>query len=115
MSSVECQGCGAIVSKTYARVFGDQDDALHSCSNCASQGAVASGAGAAPDGTPRAHRPGESEPVPAALQEETTGESEVTQEPLLESLLKRDGQEDDAGFTHEDQQFQQLVAEETAD
>ena len=116
MPSAECRGCGARVSKTYARVFGDQDDIFHSCSECSTQEAVASSAGASPSGTPRVHRPDESDPVPASLPEEDAEDLDTKTGPLLESVLQRDDQEKPSDeFTHEDQQFQQLVAEEPAD
>lgn len=34
-SSVECQNCGAMVSDDFARVFGDNDDQVHRCPECA--------------------------------------------------------------------------------
>lgn len=33
-TSVECQGCGALVSDDYARVFGDNRDRVHACPDC---------------------------------------------------------------------------------
>lgn len=32
--SVECQGCGSMVSDDYARVFGDNSNTVHGCPEC---------------------------------------------------------------------------------
>lgn len=65
VTTVTCQNCGERVSSEYARVFGNDADELHACSNCSTQRAVARGAGvdADRDGTPLVHRPDTDDPV----------------------------------------------------
>jgi hypothetical protein len=119
MHSVACQGCGATVSAAYARVFGDQDDALHACPGCTSQAALANGAGAAPDadGTRRVHRPNADGPVPAVIREQGSDDQEEVSPVLLESVdggAPGDGTAASGGGTGGKEAFRQLLAEDTA-
>lgn len=41
-----CRECGAHVSDSFARVFGDNDDVVHGCPNCETYAAVFDGAAA---------------------------------------------------------------------
>lgn len=41
-----CRGCGAHVSDSFARVFGDNTDIVHSCLACETYAAVFNGAAA---------------------------------------------------------------------
>lgn len=41
-----CLNCGSAVSEQFGRVFGDQDDRLHACPDCASMSQLMRGAGA---------------------------------------------------------------------
>lgn len=44
-----CQSCGARVSRRFARVFGDRDDTLHCCPDCAPLADIKAGLAANPD------------------------------------------------------------------
>jgi hypothetical protein len=119
MPSAECDGCGSAVSKTYARVFGDQDAVLHACSDCTSRTALANGAGAAPDadGTRRVHRPDADGPVPAVVREEESDGQGEGSPVLLESVddwAPGDGTAATGGRTGGEEAFRQLVSENTA-
>jgi predicted RNA-binding Zn-ribbon protein involved in translation (DUF1610 family) len=39
----DCDGCGAHVSREYARVFADPDGVVHRCPECGSHGKMAPG------------------------------------------------------------------------
>lgn len=43
-----CQNCGAATTAGYRRVFGDNQNVLHSCSECETLEALFTGAGARP-------------------------------------------------------------------
>lgn len=43
-----CTNCGSAVSKEFAKVFGDNDDVVHICLDCASYGDIAAGRSARP-------------------------------------------------------------------
>nr|WP_276259909.1 hypothetical protein [Haloglomus sp. DT116] len=103
----------------YARVFGDQDDALHACPGCTNQAALANGAGAAPDadGTRRVHRPDADGPVPAVVREAPSDGQEEASPVLLKSVndwAPSSGARAPGDGTSGEQQFRQLVAEDTA-
>jgi len=44
-----CSNCGAFVTDRFARVFGDNDEKVHACSDCEGDTAVRNGAAAKPD------------------------------------------------------------------
>lgn len=41
----ECEGCGALVSARFARVFGDNQGDVHACPECGVQGHYSAGGG----------------------------------------------------------------------
>lgn len=47
--ATECQRCGAQVSRKFARVFGDNDDTVHACTNCVPDSAILNGAAHNPE------------------------------------------------------------------
>ena len=87
VTTVSCQNCGARVSAEYARVFGNDADELHACSNCSTQRAVARGAAvdANRDGTLLVHHPDTDEPVEALIETDRT-ESNATGRYRFEEL-----------------------------
>lgn len=44
-----CETCGAYVTSTWARVFGDNSGVVHACKRCSTHTMVAEGAGADPE------------------------------------------------------------------
>ena len=74
-----CQNCGQPVDAQYARVFGNEDDEVHACTNCSTHRAIARGAAVAPDrdGTLLVHRPGLDEPVDAVIRDEDGDDHEL--------------------------------------
>ena len=110
VTTVTCQNCGERVSSEYARVFGNDSNELHACSNCSTQRAVARGAAVDDDrdGTPMVHRPDTDDPVRTV----TTVDDEPTEQPeryRLETL--RDGTWDGSTATShtENSKFEALV------
>lgn len=110
VTTVTCQNCGERVSSEYARVFGDDANELHACSNCSTQRAVARGAAVDDDrdGTPLVHRPDTDDPVRTV----TTVDDKPTEQPerhRLETLP--DGAWDTPGTPSStgDSQFDALV------
>ncbi|WP_049938431.1 DUF7563 family protein [Haloarcula marismortui] len=114
VTSVSCLNCGEPVDAQYARVFGNDDDEVHACRNCATQGAIANGAAvdADRDGTPLVHRPDVDEPVEAVFHEaesEEDSEDYVTLEELREQpTTTQTGSSTDH---HDDEAFAALIAE----
>ncbi|MDS0223652.1 hypothetical protein NDI54_20120 [Haloarcula sp. S1AR25-5A] len=110
VTSVSCLNCGEPVDAQYARVFGNDDDEVHACRNCSTQGAIANGAAvdADRDGTPLVHRPDVDEPVEAVFHE-AESEDHVTLEELREqSATTRTTSSTDH---HDDEAFAALIAE----
>ncbi|MGB9934129.1 DUF7563 family protein [Haloarcula amylolytica] len=115
VTSVTCLNCGEPVNAQYARVFGNDDDEVHACRNCATQGAIANGAAvdADRDGTRLVHRPGVDEPVEATFHE-TDSEADCTAEDrvTLAELRERSVTMQDSTTEHtEDDAFAALIAE----
>ena len=115
VTSVSCLNCGEPVDAQYARVFGNDDDEVHACRNCATQGAIANGAAvdADRDGTPMVHRPDVDEPVEAVFHE-AESEEDTADHVTLEELREQspsDSTPDAATETHDDEAFVALIAE----
>ncbi|MFU1783181.1 hypothetical protein ACM16X_17575 [Haloarcula japonica] len=114
VSAVTCQSCGAHVDAQYARVFGNDDDEVHACRNCSTQGAIANGAAvdADRDGTPLVHRPDLDEPVEAVFHE-TDSDPDTEDRVTLNELRERSATTQAASSTdnHDDEAFAALVAE----
>lgn len=115
VTTVSCQNCGARVSAEYARVFGNDADELHACSNCSTQRAVARGAAvdAGRDGTLLVHHPDTDEPVEALMETDRTASNATGRYRLeelppstAESAATRPGRPDGT-----DEAFEALVAE----
>jgi RNase P subunit RPR2 len=43
-----CQNCGAYVTRTFARVFGDNHDVVHACLECSTMRALRDGSAVEP-------------------------------------------------------------------
>lgn len=44
-----CQNCGAYVTRTFARVFGDNRDVVHACVECSTMRALRDGSAVEPN------------------------------------------------------------------
>ncbi len=114
VTSVTCLNCGEPVDAQYARVFGNDDDEVHACRNCSTQGAIANGAAvdADRDGTPLVYRPDVDEPVEAVFHE-TESEEDTADHVTLEELREQSTTTQTTSRTdhHDDEAFAALVAE----
>ena len=52
MRMTECAHCGSFVTQTFVRVFGDNEDTVHRCPNCADMVEIEHGRGAGVSGGP---------------------------------------------------------------
>lgn len=57
--SQQCRTCGNHVTDQFARVCGDNDDVVHHCPECASEGDIVDGAAAIPERKDTRTRQGE--------------------------------------------------------
>jgi len=114
VTSVSCLNCGEPVNAQYARVFGNDDDEVHACRNCSTQGDIANGAAvdADRDGTPLVHRPDVDEPVEAVFHE-TESKEDTADRVTLEELREQSASTQTPSRTdnHDDEAFAALVAE----
>jgi len=114
VTSVTCLNCGEPVDAQYARVFGNDDDEVHACRNCSTQGAIANGAAvdADRDGTPLVHRPDVDEPVEAVFHE-TDSDADTEDRVTLEELREQSATPQTTSRTdhHDDEAFAALIAE----
>jgi len=116
VTTTTCQNCGEPVDADYARVFGNDDDQVHACTNCPTHRAIATGAATAADrdGAPLVHRPGIDEPVEAVMDETDDDVDQETDSYLLKDLRDQSpvGETQDASRrpTHDDS-FAALAAE----
>ena len=114
VSAVTCQNCGAHVDAQYARVFGNDDNEVHACRNCSTQGAIANGAAvdADRDGTPLVHRPNVDEPVEAVFDETDSDTNPVEDRLTLEEIHEQPATiQDSTTDNRDDKAFAALVAE----
>ncbi|GGM50210.1 hypothetical protein [Haloarcula argentinensis] len=113
VSAVTCQNCGARVDAQYARVFGNDDNEVHACRNCSTQGAIANGAAvdADRDGTPLVHRPDADEPVEAVFDETDSDTDAVEDRLTLEEMREQPATMQDSMTDPHDDAFAALVAE----
>ncbi|NLV08288.1 hypothetical protein GOC83_19410 [Haloarcula rubripromontorii] len=117
VSAVTCQNCGEHVDAQYARVFGNEQNEVHACRNCSTQGAIANGAAvdADRDGTLLVHRPGVDEPVEATFHETESDEEGSDDECFSLSELRARSSSpsspDSPTERYDDESFAALVAE----
>lgn len=113
-AQVECQSCGATVTRAFARVFGSETNDVYACPACTSSGDLGRCAATAPDadGTLRVHRPGQSEPQPATVSQDAD-EDDAQREPLTLPELSTQSTSDatDETSSGDRSDFEALAAE----